>query len=76
VQWLGAERILTGIVSPRDSCEAREAYRMLWLGEGLCKCQRVPAGCEGLKQGGGGVCGEEEGAARGVDGGGGAAHAG
>jgi hypothetical protein len=50
VQWLGAERILTGIVSPRDSCEAREAQRMLWLGEGLCKSQRVPAGCEGLKQ--------------------------
>jgi hypothetical protein len=42
--------MLTGIVSPRDSCEAREAQRMLWLGEGLCKCQRVPAGYEGLKQ--------------------------
>jgi hypothetical protein len=35
VQWLGAERILTGIVSPRDFCEAREAQQVLWLGEGL-----------------------------------------
>jgi hypothetical protein len=26
---------LTGIISPRDFCEAREVQQVLWLGEGL-----------------------------------------
>jgi hypothetical protein len=33
VAWSGVD--LTGIVSPRDSCEAREAQQVLWLGEGV-----------------------------------------
>jgi hypothetical protein len=35
VAWSGAD--LTGIVSLRDSCKARDARQVLWLGEGCAK---------------------------------------
>jgi hypothetical protein len=35
VAWSGVDAV--GIISLRDSCEAREAQQVLWLGEGCAK---------------------------------------